>query len=50
MAALAPACTSSQVTPNLRHASRVRSLPATTPMEPVTVPGWATIRSAAIAT
>src|SRR3546814_13569422 len=44
-----PACTPSQLTPRSAHSARSETLPLTTPMEPVRVPGWATMRSAAAA-
>jgi hypothetical protein len=43
-------CTSSQFRPTFPHISLVYIFPASTPMEPVIVPGWATILSAFMAT
>ena len=40
----------SQLRPIFDHISSESSLPASTPMEPVMVLGWATILSAAMAT
>src|SRR5258707_9645078 len=48
MAACGPSTTESVVTPVLAGMSLSPGLPLITPMEPVTVPGWATIASAAI--
>ena len=48
--ALLPMCTSSHVTPSLSHKPAVSIFPEKTPMEPVIVPGCATIRSAGMAT
>ena len=45
----APSATESVVTPARPSRSLSTGLPDSTPMEPVTVPGWATIASAAIA-
>ena len=47
--ALAFVRTASEPTPSRSFSSRATSLPVTTPIEPVTVPGEATIASAAIA-
>src|SRR5258707_1433113 len=48
MAACGPSTTESVVTPVLASMSLSTGLPLITPMEPVTVPGSATIASAAI--
>ena len=50
MPALAPASTDSHLTPHLRHRSWVTTLPAMTPIEPVMVPGSATMVRAGSAT
>jgi hypothetical protein len=50
MSALAPLVTRSQFTPSRSHSPSSTGLPATTPIEPVSVAGWATsvLASAAI--
>ncbi len=48
IAACSPSTTESVVTPVLPSASLSTGLPLITPIEPVIVPGWATIASAAI--
>ena len=48
IAECAPWVTESLVTPTRPSAWPSTALPDSTPMEPVTVPGWATISSAAI--
>jgi len=45
-----PLLTTSVCTPTFSRASPIAILPPTTPIEPVSVPGAATIRSAATAT
>ena len=50
MVALVLVCTSSDEIPIFSMSSAVIILPPNTPMEPVIVPGWATILSAAAAT
>ena len=49
MSAFAPALTVSVVTPTLSAASARTYFPVNTPMDPVSVAGWATIASLAIA-
>ena len=50
MFAFAPTSTWSNVRPTFSHIAGVTIFPPRTPMEPVMVPGWATILSAGIAT
>ena len=50
MPAMRPAGTSSTATPSFSKAPPSASLPPTTPIDPVKVPGCATITSAGIAT
>ena len=49
MSALAPRCTLPQFTPISWDSSRSTGLPANTPIDPVSVPGAATMRVASIA-
>jgi len=50
MFAFAPTSTWSNVRPTFSHMAGVTIFPARTPIDPVIVPGWATILSAGIAT
>ncbi len=49
MSACAPSVTASEVTPARCSAWPSTGLPLSTPMDPVMVPGWAMIASAAMA-
>ena len=49
MPARGPTDTASRRSPYRSNSDRVTTLPPNTPIEPVRVPGWATIRSAPMA-